>query len=289
MKCRRAFKGLGPGLVRESRDYGSARLGERRRVFDGFETMPIPMLLMLFAAGLGAGFIDSIAGGGGLISVPALLAVGLPPQIALGTNKMQSVWGTLLAVCRYARAGFVDLRSMRLVIVVTFVASLMGTWTLTQVSNAVLKQLVPWLLLGIAVYALVSPRFGTQPVRARLSPAIFAWIAGTVLGFYDGFFGPGTGSFWTVACLSLLGLELTRATGYTKVVNLTSNVASCLVFATAGSVRYDVAVVMVAGQLIGARLGSGLVIKHGAPLIRLFFLAVVFALVVKLLWDQLGS
>lgn len=250
------------------------------------EVMPGAVLVMLFAAGLGAGFIDSIAGGGGLISVPALLAAGLPPQVALGTNKMQSVWGTLLAVCRYVRAGFVDLRSMRLVVGVTFVFALLGTWTVTQVSQAMLKQVVPWLLLGIAVYALVSPRFGTQAVRARLSPRVFAWGAGSVLGFYDGFFGPGTGSFWTVACLSLLGLELTRATGYTKVVNLTSNVASCVVFAAAGSVRYDVAVVMVAGQLIGARLGSGLVIKHGAPLIRVFFLAVVFALVVKLLWEQ---
>jgi uncharacterized membrane protein YfcA len=158
----------------------------------------------------------------------------------------------------------------------------------TQVSNEWLKMVVPWLLLGIAVYALFSPSLGTKPVQARLSAAVFAWLAGAVLGFYDGFFGPGTGSFWTLGCVSLLGLELTRATGYTKMVNLTSNVASVLVFVAAGSIVYEVAAVMVVGQLIGARLGSGMVIRHGAPFVRVVFLMVVFTLVVKLLWDQFG-
>jgi hypothetical protein len=177
---------------------------------------------------------------------------------------------------------------MRLVIAVTFGFSLLGTWAVTQVSNEWLKMVVPWLLLGIAVYALFSPSLGTKPVQARLSAAVFAWLAGAVLGFYDGFFGPGTGSFWTLGCVSLLGLELTRATGYTKMVNLTSNVASVLVFVAAGSIVYEVAAVMVVGQLIGARLGSGMVIRHGAPFVRVVFLMVVFTLVVKLLWDQFG-
>jgi uncharacterized protein len=243
---------------------------------------------LLFLAGLGAGFIDSIAGGGGLISVPALMAAGLPPQMALGTNKMQSVWGTLLAVTRYSKAGLVNWREMRLVIAVTFGFSLLGTWAVTQVSNEWLRVVVPWLLLGIAVYALVSPSLGSKPAKARLTPAVFAWFGGSVLGFYDGFFGPGTGSFWTLGCVSLLGLELTKATGYTKMVNLMSNMASVLVFVAAGSVVYAVAAVMVAGQLIGARLGSGMVIRHGAPFVRVVFLTVVFALVVKLLWDQFG-
>lgn len=243
-------------------------------------------LILLFLAGLSAGFIDSIAGGGGLISVPALLWAGLPPQIALGTNKMQSTWGTLLAVRRYAQAGFVQWPQVRLTVAVTFVFALLGTYAVTQVSNELLKKIVPWLLLSIAAYALVSPRLGQQAVRARLTPVAFACLGGSVLGFYDGFFGPGTGSFWTVACLSLLGLELIRATAYTKVANLTSNAASLLVFVLAGKIRYDIAAVMIAGQLIGARLGSGMVIRHGAPFIRVVFLIVVFAMVAKLLWDQ---
>lgn len=251
--------------------------------------MTTSTLLLLFGAGLGAGFIDAIAGGGGLISVPALLWAGLPPQMALGTNKMQSTWGTLLAVRRYAQAGFVQWSQVRLVVAVTFVAALLGTLTVTTVSNEVLRKIVPWMLLGIAGYTLLSPRLGQHAVRARWSPKVFALIAGSALGFYDGFFGPGVGSFWTIACLSLLGLELTRATAYTKVVNLTSNFASLLIFIAAGRIRYDVAAVMIAGQLIGARLGSGLVIRHGAPFIRIVFLIVVFAMVVKLLWDQFGG
>ncbi len=249
--------------------------------------MEVSVYALLFFAGLAAGFIDAIAGGGGLISVPALLWAGLPPQIALGTNKMQSTWGTLLAVRRYMQAGLVKWPEVKLAVIVTFGAALLGTYVVTQVSNEVLKKIVPWLLLSIAAYALVSPRFGQQTARARLSPAVFALLAGSVLGFYDGFFGPGTGSFWTIACLTLLGLELTRATAYTKVVNLTSNAASLLVFVVAMRIRYDIAAVMIVGQLIGARLGSGLVIRHGAPFVRVVFLMVVFAMVAKLLWDQL--
>ncbi len=248
--------------------------------------MTVSTFLLLFAAGLGAGFVDAIAGGGGLISVPALLWAGLPPQIALGTNKMQSTWGTLLAVRRYMRAGLVQWQEVRLAVLVTFVFALLGTYVVTQVSNEVLKKIVPWLLLSIAGYALISPRFGQQAARPRLSPRNFALLGGSVLGFYDGFFGPGVGSFWTIACLSLLGLELTRATAFTKVVNLTSNFASLIIFVIAARIRYDVAAAMIAGQLVGARLGSGLVIRHGAPFIRVVFLCVVFAMVIKLLWDQ---
>jgi uncharacterized protein len=250
--------------------------------------MTVSTALLLFGAGLGAGFVDAIAGGGGLISVPALLWAGLPPQMALGTNKMQSTWGTLLAVRRYAQAGLFHWHEVRLAVAVTFFAALAGTYTVTLVSNDVLKRIVPWMLLAIAGYTLLSPKLGKSAVQARLSPATFAIAAGCALGFYDGFFGPGVGSFWTIACLSLLGLELTRATAYTKVVNLTSNFASLLVFVAAGRIRYDIAAVMIAGQLVGARLGSGLVIRHGAPFIRVVFLTVVLAMVAKLLWDQFG-
>ena len=245
------------------------------------------VLTLLFAAGLSAGFVDAVAGGGGLITVPVLMWVGLPPQMVLGTNKMQACCGTLLAVVRYAKAGLVTWADVRLTVLVTFLFALLGTYGVTQVSNDLLKKLVPWLLLAIAVYALLTPRFGQVLGRARLRPSLFALLAGSALGFYDGFFGPGTGAFWTLACIALLGLELTRATAYTKVVNLTSNVASLLVFLWVDCVRFNVAAIMIAGQLIGARLGSGLVMKHGAPFVRVVFLTVVFALIIKLLADQL--
>ena len=243
-------------------------------------------ITLLFFAGLSAGFIDAIAGGGGLISVPALLWAGLPPQMALGTNKMQAVWGTLMAVRKYAKAGFVSWSQMRLTMLMTFVAACLGTWTLTQVSNELLKRIVPWMLLGIAVYVLLSPGLGKTTAKARLKLGAFACLAGSVLGFYDGFFGPGTGTFWTLACISLLGLELTRATAFTKVANLTSNMASLLVFLAYGRVNYEIAASMICGQLIGGRLGAGMAIRHGAPFIRIIFITVVLAMVAKLLWDQ---
>lgn len=246
------------------------------------------VLVLLFAAGLSAGFIDAIAGGGGLISVPALLAAGLPPQMALGTNKMQSTWGTLMAVRKYAKAGLVSWPQVRLTVLVTFVFACLGTWTVTRVSNEVLKQIVPWMLLAIAVYVLLSPGLGKAAARARLGLSAFACLVGGTLGFYDGFFGPGTGTFWALACISLLGLDLTRATAFTKVVNLTSNLASLLVFVITARVNYPIAAAMIAGQLIGGRLGAQMAIKHGAGFIRVIFIAVVLAMVIKLLWDQFG-
>jgi uncharacterized membrane protein YfcA len=243
-------------------------------------------ITLLFFAGLSAGFIDAIAGGGGLISVPALLWAGLPPQMALGTNKMQSTWGTLMAVRKYAKAGLVSWPQVRLTVLITFVSAMAGALVLMLVSNAVLKLIVPWMLLGIAVYVLLSPGLGKTAAKARLTLSSFACLAGSVLGFYDGFFGPGTGTFWTMACISLLGLELTRATAFTKVANLTSNIASLLIFVISARVNYEIAAAMIAGQLIGGRLGAGMAIRHGAPFIRVIFIAVVLLMVAKLLWDQ---
>ncbi len=246
------------------------------------------VIMLLFFAGLSAGFIDAIAGGGGLISVPALLWAGLPPQMALGTNKMQSTWGTLMAVRKYAKAGLVSWPQVRLTVLITFVFAMAGALVVMLISNAVLKMIVPWMLLGIALYVLLSPGLGKTAAKTRLSLATFAVLAGSVLGFYDGFFGPGTGTFWTMACISLIGLELTRATAFTKVANLTSNMASLLVFVISERVHYPIAAAMICGQLIGGRLGAGMAIRHGAPFIRSIFIAVVFAMVIKLMWDQFG-
>lgn len=251
--------------------------------------MPWEILALLFLAGLGAGFIDAIAGGGGLITVPALLWAGLDPRMALGTNKMQSVFGTAMAVRRYAHAGLMNWRELRPAILVTFFSAAAGTWVVTLVSNEVLAKVVPWLLLGLAVYLLASPKLGAVATRERIGAAAFALFAGGILGFYDGFFGPGTGAFWTLACVALRGMELTRSIAYTKVVNLTSNLASLTVFLSVGLVRFDVALVMIAGQLLGGRLGAGMAVKHGAPFIRVIFVSVVIALTAKLLWDQIAG
>lgn len=249
-----------------------------------FMELPLSALVLLFLAGLTGGFVDSIAGGGGLITVPALLWLGLPPQVALGTNKMQSSCGTALAVWRYAEAGLINWREVRVAAAMTFVFAGGGAWTLTVFSNAVLEKLVPGMLLIVVLYVLLSPSVGRERVRPRMAADAFGGVFGALIGFYDGFFGPGTGSFWMIALLSMLGLELTRATAYTKVVNLSSNLAALLIFTFKGCVLLPVALAMIAGQFIGAQLGSGLVLKHGGELVRRVFLCVTSALVLRLVW-----
>jgi uncharacterized membrane protein YfcA len=240
---------------------------------------------LLFLAGFAGGFIDAVAGGGGLITVPALLATGMPPQVALGTNKLQSSFGTSMAVWRYARAGLMKTPGLRLAVLLGFIASMGGAYAVSVLSKDFLKQLIPWLLAAVAVYTALNRKFGIQAGERKMSPLPFAILFGVVLGFYDGFFGPGTGSFWTLGVVALLGLDLKGATGYTKAANLASNLGSLCIFLANGSVHFAAAGAMIGGQLIGARLGSGMVIRKGAGFIRPVFLTVVFAMTVKLLWD----
>jgi len=240
--------------------------------------------LLLSIVGLTAGFVDAIAGGGGLLTVPALLWAGLPPQVALGTNKFQSSCGTTLAAVDYTRARLLRWRELRLGIAITALAGMAGTQVVTRLDADFLRQIIPILLLAIAGYFWWKPELGRERNARRMETATFAWSFGITLGFYDGFFGPGTGSFWMVACVLLLGLDLGAATGHTKAMNLASNLGSLVVFLAAGQVRFDVGAAMIAGQLVGAKLGSGLVIRHGARFVRPVFLAVVLVLAGRLLW-----
>lgn len=242
--------------------------------------------LLLLLAGLAAGFIDAIAGGGGLLTIPALLWAGLPVQIALGTNKMQACCGTALAVRNFARAGLIHWREVRAGVLCTLVFAALGAWAVTLMDAGFLKRVVPWLLIAIAAYTALSPRMGQVKSEARLSPLPFALLGGTVFGFYDGFFGPGTGSFWTLSCVLLLGQDLRHATAFTKVMNLTSNLASLAVFLYAGCVRFEIAGVMIAGQIAGAHIGSGMVVKNGAAIVRPVLLVTVLALAGKLIVEE---
>lgn len=244
------------------------------------------LYLFLFAAGLSAGFVDSIAGGGGLITVPSLLWAGLPPQIAIATNRFQSAFGTAVATWSYHRAGLMQVRHLVPGILLTALGAVAGAFALAHGNPEILRRIIPWLLLGIVALVWFKPDLGGTPRPARLSGGVFHLVFGLGLGFYDGFFGPGTGTFWAMACVWFLGLDLRAATGHTKVMNLTSNLASIAIYLYAGFIRFDLGLVMAAGQLLGARLGSGLVIHRGTRLIRPVFLAVALALTGKLLWDQ---
>ena len=241
--------------------------------------------LILFCAAFAGGLVDAIAGGGGLITVPALMAVGLPPHLALGTNKLQSSCGTSVAVWHYAKAGLIRTPGVWLAVVCAAIAGAAGAFAVGLVGRELLRQIVPGLLAAVAVYTACNRRFGLEPGKQRLAGWQVAVGFGVLLGCYDGFFGPGTGSFWMLALVTLLGLDLARATGYTKAANLASNLGSLAVFLTVGAVHYGAAAVMIAGQLLGARIGSGLVIANGAKVVRPVFLTVVIALTVKLMLD----
>lgn len=241
----------------------------------------------LFLTGFSAGFVDSIAGGGGIITIPVLLNLGLPPQVALGTNKLQATFGSGSAAWHYGQAGLIDWSECRLGIVCTFLGAAGGSLCVQQLDPALLRILIPCLLVAIALYSLLQPKLGATDRDPRLPRAGFYWLAGLALGFYDGFFGPGTGSFWVVALVTGLGFNLLRATAHTKVMNFISNLASLLVFIRSGELNWSAGLVMGAGQLIGARLGSRVVIRRGVRFIRPIFIAAALAITGRLLWLNL--
>lgn len=247
-----------------------------------------PWLLfpLLFCTGLVAGFVDSIAGGGGLITLPVLLSMGLDPPLALSTNKLQSTCGSSSAAFHYTAAKVVRLEDCRRGFVLSALGAAAGTLAVLRLNPSLLGRAIPVLLLAVAVYTLVTPRLGAEDLHPRLSRGWFDAVFGLLLGFYDGFFGPGTGTFWTMAYMLGLGFNFTRATGYAKVMNFASNLSSLLFFAFRGRIAFAAGVTMGVGQLLGARIGSRMVIAKGAKFIRPIFILVVIVLSFKLIWDQ---
>lgn len=241
------------------------------------------VLLALMSVGVLAGFVDAIAGGGGMIALPALLSAGLPPVAALATNKLQSIVGTGMAALTYWRRGFIDLRALALAVLLTFVGSLLGALAVKQIDTSLLNVAVPVALIAIACYFLFAPNLGDADRAARLRFAVFVPVMGFLVGFYDGIFGPGTGSFFTVGFVMLFGLGLTRASGHTKVLNLTSNLAALFIFIPAGDVVWSAAIVMAIGQIAGGYIGARTGIRFGARLIRPLAVVVSVILAIRLL------
>jgi uncharacterized membrane protein YfcA len=245
------------------------------------------MYPVLFAAGLLAGWIDAIAGGGGMVTVPVLLGIGVPPQMVLGTNKFQASFGSFTAARHYLRAEVVDLRDAWEGVLFTLIGSVLGTLAVQQIDPGILNVVIPFLLLAIAVFMLLTPDLGNIQTHPRLPRMFFYGSMGLALGFYDGFFGPGVGSFWAMAFVLGLGFTMTRATGYTKVMNFTSNIVSLFVFALGGHILWIPGAVMAVGQIAGARIGSGMVVKKGVRFIRPVFIIMVILTTLKLLSDRL--
>ena len=190
----------------------------------------IEAVAVLAAVAVVAGMLDAIAGGGGLITVPALLLAGLDPVVAVATNKLQGVFGTASATFAFARAGKIDLPSAWPMAVLAAIGAMAGAVAVRILPGAWLAGLVPLLLIGMALYFGLSPRMTDADARRRMAPALFAATVVPLVGFYDGFFGPGAGSFYMMGFVTLLGLGVVRATGQTKLLNLASNGGSLALF-----------------------------------------------------------
>jgi len=254
-----------------------------------FADIPFVTLAGLLAVAVTAGFVDSIAGGGGLLCVPALLAAGLSPAQTLATNKLQGSFGTFSASLKFVRAGHVDLRQATPAIVATALGAAAGCLLVQSIDPGFLRAALPFLLIGVAAYFLFSPGLGDADRHQRLTMTAFALGPAPLLGFYDGFFGPGMGSFLVVALVTLLGQNLTRATAHTKVLNFTSNATSVVFFLLGGKIVWIIGLTMAAGQFLGARLGSHLVLTRGSRIVRPCLVIASLAITAKLVVTDPGN
>jgi uncharacterized membrane protein YfcA len=245
--------------------------------------------LLLVAAAF-AGFVDAVAGGGGLIQVPALFA-GFPretPATLLGTNKLASIFGTLNAARRYARVVVMPWSIVVPAAVTAGVLSFFGAAVAAWLPREVMRPLVLLLLLAVTVYALLRPDFGQSAQVRSLSPRQVFWLAvgiGAVLGFYDGVFGPGAGSFMIFGFIRLFGMNFLHAAASAKVMNAATNAGALLFFAPQGHVLWVLALSMALANIVGAQLGSRLAIRHGSGFVRTVFLLMTVLLILKMAWD----
>ena len=243
----------------------------------------LDILLLLALAGFVAGFIDSLAGGGGLITVPALLLAGLSPVEALGTNKLQGVFGSGSATYAYAAGGLVDLKRQLPSAAMSFLGAVAGAALATILPGDWLRAALPVMLVAIALYFAFKPDMGDVDRARRLSPFLFGVAVVPLIGFYDGLFGPGAGSFFMLAFVALAGYGVLKATAHTKLLNFASNFGSLLFFLAAGAVLWKVGLVMGAAQFLGARLGARLAMKSGARLIKPLLVVTCVVLAIRLL------
>lgn len=243
---------------------------------------PTTLALLVLAAFV-AGFVDSIAGGGGLITLPALLLAGIPPVQAVATNKLQSTFGSAMASYRFWKSGLIDTAALMPSVAAAFIGAGFGALMLNWIDARVLARIMPFLLIAVALYFAFGPKASEHEQKARLSKQAFALGIAAPIGFYDGLFGPGTGSFFAIGFVTLAGLPLLKATANTKLLNFASNAGSLLVFIAAGQVIWTIGLAMAVGQTAGAQAGASAAITHGSKLIRPLIVVVCCALAVRLL------
>lgn len=252
-----------------------------------FEVATHLAVLLILAAFL-AGFVDSIAGGGGLISVPALLLAGASPLEALATNKLQGTFGAATATATYARAGHVRLRDQVGMAVISAIGGAAGALVAHLMPVAFLRIVMPVILVAVALFFAFKPGLSDNDRVERIRPGIFAVTAVPLIAAYDGFFGPGTGSFFMLAFVMLAGFGVLKATAHTKLLNFASNIGSLAVFIPSGAMWWAVGLAMAAAQVAGASLGARLAMRVGARLIKPLLVVTSTGMAGRLLWQVLA-
>ena len=249
----------------------------------------IATLATLVFAAIFAGFIDSVVGGGGLIQIPALFTVlpQYPPATLFGTNKFASVLGTTNAAWRYARRVDMPWRTTLPAAVAAFTCSYLGAMAVAWLPRELLRPLILVLLVSAAIYTFLKKEFGAVhgPSHGGRRELAYAIALGGVIGFYDGFFGPGTGSFLIFLFIRFFGFDFLHASAAAKVVNVATNLAALAYFAPNGNLLWQVAILMALGNVGGSLAGTHLALKHGSGFVRQVFLVVVSLLILKFAWD----
>ena len=241
--------------------------------------------VLVTVASFFAGLVDAIVGGGGLILVPALFATfpAAPPATLLGTNKCASVWGTAFATLKYSRRVDMRWRALLPAAICALGGSFIGAWTVTQMDPSFLRKALPFVLLAVLLYTLAKKDLGRahQPHQNNNRERLIACAVGALIGWYDGFFGPGTGSFFIFLLVRFLGYDFLHASASAKLLNVATNIAAIVLFSMKGHIWWQIGLMMAAANVAGSLVGSHLALKHGAGFVRWAFVVVVGFLIIK--------
>ena len=247
--------------------------------------LSLNLYIIMFFVAIVSGFINVVSGGGGFLSIGALLLTGLPPSYALATNKIQALGSSLTSVIYFLRKGHIDVAEHKFVFLAAFVGAALGTTLIQFIDPVLLKKLLPVLFIIVACYFILSPNVTEPKTERRISVFWFSVIGGGCVGFYDGFLGPGAGSFYTLSYILLWGFSIDKAQIHSNFINLASNIASILFFMFGGKMIWSLGLVMFVGQAIGARLGANLVITKGKKIIRPMIIFISIVISGKLIFD----
>lgn len=242
--------------------------------------------LLFFVAGI-AGFVDTLAGGGGLLTLPALLLSGMHPAVALATNKIQASCGSVTAAHKFVQHAHLSFKSYSVGLFFSIVGAILGVIVLVHINSDHLKNYLPYILTIVLIYVVLAPKFGLEEGLAKI-PSIWVWIVGGLsLGFYDGILGPATGAFWVVLLVSGLGYNLLKATMYGKIFNASSNVMALIVLMMYLHANILIGVCMALGQYVGASLAVKFAMNRGVHFIKPIFITMVSVMLVTLFWSSM--